>query len=594
MDVNDKINIIGGEFLVKEVTPKKIFTIEELTEEQGMIRDTCSDFIVSEIVPDLVALDEHKDGLMREKINKAGEYGLLGAGLPEKYGGMDLDFITTILIADNLGSGHSFSVAFSAHTGIGTLPLLYYGNEEQKQKYLPKLATGEYAAAYCLTEPDAGSDANSGRTKAVLSEDGKHYILNGQKMWITNGGFADLLTVFAKIDNDRILSAFLVERNTDGISFNQEENKMGIRGSSTRQIFFTDVKVPVENLLGKRGEGFRIALNILHVGRVKLGASVLGGMRQAINHSVSYANERKQFGRYISQFGAIKNKLARQIVKQYSTESAVYRASGDINTLAEENMAQGMEKALAEIDAIANYAIEAAILKVYGSEALDYVVDEAVQIFGGMGFSSESPVDRCYRDSRINRIFEGTNEINRMVITDTFMKFIKRGDYDVFGIGQNMLDNFNNLTCEKGDGTYFSDYLAMIKNFKKIGILLLTSVNNELKRNLGNEQEVMMSISDILIQIYVAESTLLRTQKMNESGNSLLSFYKAMTNVQMYDSIQTISNRATDSINAFAEGDLYNNLMESLSKLIKIPRVNIKEATRTIADKMIEENKYCF
>ncbi len=594
MNVNEKINLIGGEFLVKEVTPEKIFTLEELSEEQGMIRDTCSDFIESEITPDLVALDEHKDGLMREKINKAGEYGLLGAGLPEKFGGMDLDFITTMLIADNLGSGHSFSVAFSAHTGIGTLPLLYYGNDEQKEKYLPKLALGEYAAAYCLTEPDAGSDANSGRTKAVLSEDGKHYILNGKKMWITNGGFADLLTVFAKIDNDRILSAFLVESSLDGISFNPEENKMGIRGSSTRQIFFTDVKVPVENLLGKRGEGFRIALNILHVGRVKLGASVLGGMRKAINHSVYYANERKQFGHYISEFGAIKNKLARQVVKLYSTQSAVYRTSGDINTLAEENIAQGMEKGLAEIDAIAKYAIEAAILKVYGSEALDYVVDEAVQIYGGMGFSAESPVDRCYRDSRINRIFEGTNEINRMVVIDTFMKFIKRGDYDVFGIGQQMLENPLNITCEKGDGSYYSDYYAMIKNMKKIGILLLTSANNELKRNLGNEQEVMMNISDVLIQAYVAESTVLRTQKMENIGNSMLDLYKAMTDVSMYDAVQTISNKAQDAINAFAEGDLYDVLMESVSKLTVVPRPNAKEATRKIADKIIEENRYCF
>ncbi len=592
MDTKNKL--IGGEFLVREVPAKEIFTIEDINEEQKMIRDTCRDFIAAEITPDLKKLDDHEDGLMRQKIDKAGEYGLLGAGLPEKFGGMNVDFITTMLIADNLGSGHSFSVAFSAHTGIGTLPLLYYGNEEQKQKYLPKLATGEYAAAYCLTEPDAGSDANSGRTKAVLSEDGKHYILNGQKMWITNGGFADLLTVFAKIDNDRILSAFLVESKTEGISFNPEEHKMGIRGSSTRQIFFNDVKVPVENLLGKRGEGFRIALNILHVGRVKLGASVLGGMRTAINHSVNYANQRKQFGRYISQFGAIKYKLAKQAIKQFSTESAVYRASGDINLLAEENIAEGMEKGLAEIDAISKYAIEAAILKVYGSEALDYVVDEAVQVYGGMGFSAESPVDRCYRDSRINRIFEGTNEINRMVIIDTFMKFIKRGDYDVFGMGEKWLNANDGIEPQKGNGTYFSNHFAQIKNLKKLAIMTLTAANNELKRNLGEEQEVMMSISDILIQIYIAESTILRIQKIDSTDHSNKELYKAIGDILVYEATQIIRNKAFDTVNSFAEGNLYEQLINGVASLTKIPKINIKDATRQIADKMIEENKYCF
>ncbi len=589
-----KEKLIGGEFLVKEIPAEDIFTLEDISEEQKMIRDTCRDFIATEITPDLKKLDDHEDGLMRQKVNKAGEYGLLGAGLPEEYGGMNVDFITTMLIADYLGAGHSFSVAFSAHTGIGTLPLLYYGNEEQKQKYLTKLATGEYAAAYCLTEPDAGSDANSGRTKAVLSEDGKYYILNGQKMWITNGGFADLLTVFAKIDNDRILSAFLVSSKTEGVSFNPEEHKMGIRGSSTRQIFFNDVKVPVENLLGKRGEGFRIALNILHVGRVKLGASVLGGMRIAINHSVNYANERKQFGRYISQFGAIKNKLAKQAIMQFSTESAVYRTSGDINLLVEENIKRGMKKELAEIDAIAKYAIEAAILKVYGSEALDFVVDEAVQVYGGMGFSAESPVDRCYRDSRINRIFEGTNEINRMVIIDTFMKFIKRGDYDVFGSGKMLLSDKNKIQPQQGDGTYSGNHLAHIKNLKNFAIMLLTTANNELKRNLSNEQEVMMSISDILIQIYIAESTILRVQKMEKTNHSNLSLYKAMGDIMVYEASQICRNKAFDAVNSFAKGELYNTLVNSISILIKTPKVNIKDLTRQIADKMIEENKYCF
>ena len=591
---NTKTNtLIGGEFLVKEIDHNAIFTPEDFNEEQKMMKDMCDDFIKAEITPILPNLDKQEDGLMRTKINKAGEYGLLGAGIPEQYGGMGVDFISTMLLADSLGSGHSFAVAYSAHTGIGSLPLLYYGNEEQKQKYLPKLATGEFAAAYCLTEPDAGSDANAGRTKAVLSEDGKHYILNGQKMWITNGGFADLLTVFAKIDNDRILSAFLIESSWEGISFNPEENKMGIKGSSTRQIFFNDVKVPVENLLGRRGEGFRIALNILHVGRVKLGASVLGAGRAAIGYAVNYANERKQFGRYISSFGAIKEKLAEQAIKEFVTQSAVYRASGDINLVAEENMSNGMEKGPAEIDAISKYAIEAAILKVFGSEALDYIVDEAVQIYGGMGFSAEAPVDRSYRDSRINRIFEGTNEINRMVIIDTLLKFIKRGDYDLFGIGNELYDTIDNLPIASGEG-YYNHYSAHIKNLKNLAILILTAAQNKLKKQLGTEQEIMMSLSDMIQNVYMAESTLLRVQKIEEHKQTeMLPYYKDILDVFIYEATKTIVNRAIDSISSFADDD-YDKLISATWKLGHLQRVNIKDARRRIADKLIDENKYCF
>jgi alkylation response protein AidB-like acyl-CoA dehydrogenase len=591
---NTKTNtLIGGEFLVKEIDYNAIFTPEDFNEEQKMMKDMCDDFIKTEITPILPNLDKQEEGLMRAKINKAGEYGLLGAGIPEQYGGMGVDFISTMLLADSLGSGHSFAVAYSAHTGIGSLPLLYYGNEEQKQRYLPKLATGEFAAAYCLTEPDAGSDANAGRTKAVLSEDGKHYILNGQKMWITNGGFADLLTVFAKIDNDRILSAFLIESSWEGISFNPEENKMGIKGSSTRQIFFNDVKVPVENLLGRRGEGFRIALNILHVGRVKLGASVLGAGRAAIGYAVNYANERKQFGRYISSFGAIKEKLAEQAIKEFVTQSAVYRASGDINLVAEENMSNGMEKGPAEIDAISKYAIEAAILKVFGSEALDYIVDEAVQIYGGMGFSAEAPVDRSYRDSRINRIFEGTNEINRMVIIDTLLKFIKRGDYDLFGIGNELYDTIDNLPIASGEG-YYNHYSAHIKNLKNLTILIFTAAQNKLKKQLGTEQEIMMSLSDMIQNVYMAESTLLRVQKIEEHKQTeMLPYYKDILDVFIYEATKTIVNRAIDSISSFADDD-YDKLISATWKLGHLQRVNIKDARRRIADKLINENKYCF
>ncbi len=592
MNMENKSILNGGEFLVKEIAAQDIFISEEFDEEQIMIKETCNDFIETSITPNLDRIDEQEDGLMLSMLNQAGELGLLGVAIPEKYDGFGQNFNTSMIVSDYIGSGHGFGVAFTAHTGIGTLPLLYYGNDEQKEKYLPKLAVGEMAAAYCLTEPNAGSDANAGTTKAILSDDGKHYIINGQKMWITNGGFANLLTVFAKIENDRVLSAFLIESNWEGVSLNPEEKKMGIKGSSTRQIFFNDVKVPVENLLGKRGLGFRIALNILHVGRVKLGANVLGGGRMTMKHSINYANERKQFGKFISEFGAIKFKLAQQAIKQYTTESAVYRCSGDINSVAEQNIAKGMDKGQAEIDAISKYSIEAAILKVYGSEALDYITDEAVQIFGGMGYSSESPVDRCYRDSRINRIFEGTNEINRLVIIDTILKFIKRGDFDLFGIGEKLITDINNIKYEKQTGNYYEALNYHVKNLKKAIIITLTSAQNKLQKLFATEQEIMMNISDMIINLYMLESTLLRVQKLESiNGEESVKYQKDILNVFLYDASNEIYKAGIDAVNSF-NGE--ENLIHAINELTISTMFNVKDARRRLADKMIEENKYCF
>lgn len=587
----------GGEFLIKETDAADIFIPEDMDEEQQMIVQTCEDFLETEIFPILSRIDQQEEGLMRSLIQKSGELGLLGISLPEEYEGFNQDFVTSMLASDAMGAGYSFSVAYSAHTGIGTLPILYYGNEEQKQRYLPKLSTGEWAAAYALTEPNAGSDANSGKTKAVLSEDGKHYILNGQKMWITNGGFADVQTVFAKIDNDRVYSAFIVESDWDGVVINPEERKMGIKGSSTVQIFYNDVKVPVENLLGRRGGGFRIALNILHMGRVKLGGTVLGAARRAITQSVQYANERKQFGQSISNFGAIKHKLAEQVIRTFVTESAVYRVSRNIDEASERLMADGKDKPQATIEAIAMYAIEAALLKVFGSEALNYVVDEAVQVYGGMGFSSETDVDRAYRDSRINRIFEGTNEINRLLVADTTIKKALRVGFDVVRYSKHVVRE-SDKEAEKpvADLPYYEQKQSRTKNFKKSVLFLLGVSSDAFEKDLFNQQEVLSNISDAIMQTYAAESTLLRVRKLQDTGNGKYSdIYRDILDVVIYDAADNIRKAGRDAINSLPES--YENkeiMLERIDLFTRVKPVNVKDARRRIADKLIEDNRYNF
>jgi alkylation response protein AidB-like acyl-CoA dehydrogenase len=592
--MSDKTTVKGGEFLIKEVDIEDVFIPEEFDEEARMIVDSCHDFLESEIFPNLDRIDKQEDGLMAQLLKKAGELGLLGLSVPEKYEGFEQSFLNIMRANEALGSGYSYSVALMAHTGIGTLPILYYGNEEQKQKYIPRLASGELMAAYCLTEPGAGSDANSGRTHAVLSEDGKHYILNGQKMWITNGGFADVQTVFAKIDNDRVLSAFIVERNWEGVSMNPEEKKMGIKGSSTRQIFYNDVKVPVENLLGKRGEGFRIALNILHLGRIKLGATVVGGAKRAILHSVNYANERKQFGKSISEFGAIKHKLAQQVIRTFATESAIYKSSKDIQDNILRMKSEGIEHGRANIEGVADFAIECALMKVYGSEALDYVVDEAVQIYGGMGFSAETPVDRAYRDSRINRIFEGTNEINRLLSVDTLLKRGMKNDFNLFEIARQSFDTMDKATSISGL-PYYEEKMAVIRNLKKAILMMIPGFSEAFGRKMAEEEEVMMNFADMLMQVYAVESTTLRVKKLElKKMKSDISVYRDILDVLVYEASSIVNKSGKDAIMSFANPDQQENMLLALNQLCDIKPFNVKDARRRIADKLIEDNLYDF
>ncbi len=594
--MDEKRLITGGEFLVKETDPADVFIPEQLDEEQRMIGETCQDFLDTEVFPMMDRVDAQEEGLMVDLLKKSGELGLLGIAIPEEYEGFGQSFITTMYASEILGAGYSYAVAYSCHTGIGSLPILYYGTDEQRAKYIPGLATGEIIGAYCLTEPGAGSDANSGTTKAVLSEDGKHYIVNGAKMWITNGGFADVMTVFAKIDNDRVLSAFILDRDFEGITFNPEEKKMGIKGSSTRQIFFNDVKVPVENMLGKRGEGFRIALNILHMGRIKLGASVIGSAKTAISQSVQYANERKQFNSRISEFGAIKYKLAEQVIRTFATECSVYRASQALDDTIDHYVAKGDDKGRNTMEAFNHFAIEAAAMKVYGSEALDYVVDEGVQIHGGMGFSAEMMIDRGYRDSRINRIFEGTNEINRLLLVDGVLKKGARGVLPIMEEAEKAFEEVKSANGEREiPAGYFEEKDLYIAGYKKLVLMLLKTASDKFARKLVREQEILSNISDCIIQLYVAESVVLRVKKMESfRSEEEIKLYRDMADVFVFDAAAHISKFAGDTAYSFAEGEDLDLLEKGIALYTKVAGVNVKEARRRIADRLIEENKYCF
>ncbi len=589
--------ITGGEFLIRETKPEEVFIPEEWTEEQKMMEQMCLDFVNQEIVPHLDRIDAMEEGLMESLVAKAGEQGLLGISVPEDLGGMGMDFKTSMLVTEALGQGHSFSVAYGAHTGIGTLPILYYGNEEQKKKYIPKLATGEWKACYCLTEPSSGSDANSAKTKAVLTDDGKHYVLNGQKMWITNAGFADVFTVFAKIDDDENLTAFILEKGMEGITLNPEEKKMGIKGSSTRQVFLNNVKVPVENLLYERGKGFKIAVNILNIGRIKLGGGVLGGCKGVIDDSINYSNERTQFGRPISKYGMIKEKLAKMAIHSYVLESAVYRATQNIDDAIAGLVAGGMEKGEATLKGIASFAPECAILKVAGSEVLDYTVDEGVQIHGGMGYSAETRIETSYRDARINRIFEGTNEINRMLTVDMLLKKAMKGELDLMGPAMAVASELTSIPDFGGmPANVFEEYTGYVANFKKIVLMIAGAAAQKFAMSLAKEQEILGNIADVAIQTYLAESVLLRVQKLAniKGGEDAVKDEIRMMKSFFYEAVEEIQSSGKSALWSFAEGDEFRGMTMGLKRFTKMTPFNVKEERRSIADKLIEANKYCF
>jgi alkylation response protein AidB-like acyl-CoA dehydrogenase len=586
----------GGEFIIKETSANDIFIPEQWTEEQIMMKKTCDDFIDQEVLPILDRIDSQEEGLMPSIMEKAGALGLLGVSVPEELGGLGFDFVTSMLTTEALGAGYSTAVALSAHTGIGTLPILYYGNEEQKKKYIPKLATGEWKACYCLTEPGSGSDANSGKTTAKLTADGKHYILNGQKMWITNGGFADIFTVFAKIDDDKNLSAFIVEKGFGGISLNPEEHKMGIKGSSTRQVFFNDCKVPVENLLSERQNGFKIAVNILNIGRIKLAGAAIGGSKRACTQAIQYSNERIQFERPISKYGAIRYKLAEQAIRIFASESATYRASQNVEDAIHELIAGGMEKAKATLKGIEQFAVEAAILKVHGSETLDYVADEGVQIYGGMGYSAEAPMDRIYRDSRINRIFEGTNEINRLLIVDMILKRAMKGELDLMGPAQQVASELVGIPeFSEPDDTLFAYEKKLVANFKKAILLIAGGAVQKLMTTLSKEQEIIMNIADMAIETYAAESTLLRVEKLvGMRGEAACTEHLAIMRSYINSACDKIWVYGKEALNSYGEGDELRMMLMGLKRYTKQEPFNAKAARQIVAEKLIKENKYCF
>tara|TARA_B110000908_G_C10236649_1_gene443707 strand:+ start:382 stop:2163 length:1782 start_codon:yes stop_codon:yes gene_type:complete len=590
------INLKGGEFLIKEQDAQSTFIPEEINEEQKMFREMTSDFLEKEVNHLRVKIDKQSENpdIIPQLMEKAAELGILGAALPEEYGGMSVDFNTESVLSEELGKSQSFSVALAAHMGIGTLPILYYGTTEQKKKYLPGLGNGQIKAAYCLTEPDSGSDALAAKSKAVL--DGDEWVINGAKMWITNAGFADLFTVFAQVDGDKF-TGFLVEKGTPGLSLGDEEVKLGIKGSSTRQVFFDDVRIPKDNLLGEIGKGHKIAFNVLNIGRYKLCAMVMGGSKKSIDIAINYANERHQFGVPISSFGAIQHKIAEMAIKTYATDSATYRVSGLITEKIAELVAEGKTKVEGKLIAAEEYSIECALLKILGSETLDYVVDEAVQIFGGTGYSEEFPVASMYRDARINRIFEGTNEINRMLSVGQLLKKAMKGELDLMGPATKIQEELMEIPDfgDEGDGSALYEEKKAVRQAKKAILMAAGAAAQKYMMELEKQQEILMNLADMALDVFTAESTVLRTEKLiAQQGEGETAMQIAMTKCFVNDAMERTYLAGKHALAAFAKDDMLIMMHMGVKRFTKYPMTDTISLRKQVATKLIAENKYCF
>ncbi len=599
-ETTNKELLRGGQFLVKETLSEDVFTPEDFTEEQRMMKDSVQEFVDREIWPKKEEFEKKNYALTEEIMRKAGELGFLGISVPEEYDGMGMGFVSTMLVCDYIsGATGSVATAFGAHTGIGTMPITLYGTEEQKKKYVPKLATGEWFGAYCLTEPGAGSDANSGKTKAVLSEDGKSYSISGQKMWISNAGFANVFIVFARIEDDKNITGFIVENDdSNGITFGEEEKKLGIHSSSTRQVFFNETKVPVENLLANRGDGFKIAMNALNIGRIKLAAACLDAQRRVTDLAVKYANDRVQFNTPIAEFGAIKSKLAEMATSAYVGESASYRAAKNIEDRINIRLEEGNSHSEAELKGVEEYAIECSILKVACSEDVQNCSDEGIQVFGGMGFSADTPMESAWRDARISRIYEGTNEINRMLAVGMLVKKAMKGHVDLLGPATKVGEELTGIpSFDKPDfSVLFAEEKDLLKRLKKVFLMVAGSAVQKFGPKLEEHQQLLLASADILIEIYMAESALLRTEKnVNRFGEDEQKEQIAMSKLYLYHAVDTINQKAKEGIVSFAEGDEQRMMLMGLKRFTKYDNhPNVIKLRNTIAEKLTAENSYCF
>lgn len=596
MSDTTKTTLKGGEFIIKDIPAAELFSLEELSDEQKMLRESLTEFMDREVIPKKDRFESKDYALTEETMRKLGELGTLGIAVPEAYGGLGMGFVSTMLTCDVVsGANGSLATAYGAHTGIGTLPILLYGTEEQKQKYLPALATGEKFGAYCLTEPDAGSDANSGKTRAKLTEDGKHYIINGQKMWISNAGFADTFTLFARIEDDKNITGFVINRSEledpNSMTFGEEEHKLGIRSSSTRQVFFNDMKIPVENLLGERNNGFKIALNALNAGRIKLAAANIDGQRRITGLAINYANERKQFGVSISTFGAIRKKIAEMTTGIFVSEAGAYRAAKNVEDKIEEFVAAGSTHEEAELKALEEYAVECSILKVYVSDLTQHIADEGIQIYGGMGFSEDAPMEAAWRDARIGRIYEGTNEINRLLAVGMLIKKTMKGELDLLkpamAIGKELMGIPSFEVPDYSE--YMSEEKAILHNLKKVFLMVAGAALQKYMMEIEKQQHLLLNASEILNQIYMAESAVLRAEK-HFSADSVEA---AMAQLNLYKAVEAINAAAKEGIVSFAEGDEQRMMLSGLRRFTKYTNMpNVVALTEKVAAHFVEKGSY--